>query len=265
MRVSDDGSGGGELVPVELTRFSRIVRQPRGWCPDPGGSWLVDVEPAVKLVSLAVVTVVLSRATNAATIGVLAVCLSVFALLFVRDRRYFFGLLVPVTAVALIVAALKWRSSQEAIADAIRYALFVHTVSALSLVTVLTTRLLDLAYALDWMLWPLRWIRIDSRSIALGVMLAVRLFIEAVSLALGIVKAHRSRGMNFRGPGGIRRIVLPLIVRLGQSSELLADSLALRGLVPRATYSLRPRDFDVRSTLIYIAMMSVAALALLWP
>ncbi len=262
--VSHTSAPGGELLPLPTRRLAGALRQPRALSPDPERSWLVDVNPVAKLFVLALLSAAFFAAGEPRVLLALAAGLLALALGSVYPRVYFVMLLVPVTVLGLVVSLVKWKVAGQPFREAFCYGLAVHLNGSAALITVLSTRLLDLMYALDVVLRPLRWIGLNTRPLVIGAMLAVRLFFEALVLAVGVVKANRSRGLPIRGLDGVRRLVLPTIARLNHSSGQLADALALRGIDLSSRFSLLAFPHSRPKTLLYVTIGVVAGVLAVW-
>ncbi len=124
----------------------------------------------------------------------------------------------------------------------------------------LTTSPLDMVWALEWFMRPLKYIKIPVEEIALLVMLAIRFIPLLFEETDRIVKAQKARGIDMESGGLIHRVkaLLPVLIPLLQGMLRRADDLAvaltLRGYTPgkpRTTYkSVSIRAHDLIALLI---------------
>ena len=140
----------------------------------------------------------------------------------------------------------------------------------ISTLMTLTTSPLDMVWALEWFLKPLKYLKIPVEEIALLVMLAIRFIPLLFEETDRIVKAQKARGIDIEGGGLIRRVkaLLPVLIPLLQGmlrrSDDLAVALTLRGYtpgMPRTKYkniSIRPHD------LITLVLCTAVWLTFLW-
>jgi len=140
----------------------------------------------------------------------------------------------------------------------------------LSTLMTLTTSPLDMVWALEWFLRPLKYLKVPVEEIALLVMLAIRFIPLLFEETDRIVKAQKARGIDIESGGLMRRVkaLLPVLIPLLQGmlrrSDDLAVALTLRGYTPgmprtiSKNISIRPRDM--------ITLVACAAiwLAFLW-
>ena len=139
----------------------------------------------------------------------------------------------------------------------------------ISTLMTLTTSPLDMVWALEWYLRPLKYFKIPVEEIALLVMLAIRFIPLLFEETDRIVKAQKARGIDIESGGIIRKVkaLLPILIPLLQGMLRRADDLAvalmLRGYMPgqpRTTYkivSIRRHDLI---TLIVCAVIWIIML-----
>jgi energy-coupling factor transport system permease protein len=133
----------------------------------------------------------------------------------------------------------------------------------LSLILTATTKPLDLTYALEWYLTPLKWIGFPSHIVAMTITLALRFIPTILEDVDRIMKAQASRGVDFEhGKLGAKfRAIISLIVPLFVSSFIRSDDLAnameCRGYDPKVKRTryrkLRFSWWDLLETLVVIA------------
>jgi len=129
-----------------------------------------------------------------------------------------------------------WDSFAEAGRILVRLMLMIE----LSLILTATTKPLDLTFALEWYLTPLKWIGFPSHVVAMTITLALRFIPTILEDVNRIMKAQSSRGVDFEhGKLGAKfRAVISLIVPLFVSSFIRSDDLAnameCRGYDPKA-------------------------------
>jgi len=117
-----------------------------------------------------------------------------------------------------------WDSFAEAGRILMRLMLMIE----LSLILTATTKPLDLTYALEWYMIPLKWIGFPSHVVAMTITLALRFIPTILEDVNRIMKAQASRGVDFEhGKLGAKfRAIISLIVPLFVSSFIRSDDLA---------------------------------------
>jgi energy-coupling factor transport system permease protein len=117
-----------------------------------------------------------------------------------------------------------WDSFAEAGRILIRLMLMIE----LSLILTATTKPLDLTYALEWYLTPLKLVGFPSHIVAMTITLALRFIPTILEDVNRIMKAQASRGVDFEhGKIGAKfRAIISLIVPLFVSSFIRSDDLA---------------------------------------
>jgi energy-coupling factor transport system permease protein len=151
-------------------------------------------------------------------------------------------ILTPRSTSSLGVAFTLWNYKVywDSFAEAGRILVRLMLMIELSLILTATTKPLDLTFALEWYLTPLKWIGFPSHVVAMTITLALRFIPTILEDVNRIMKAQSSRGVDFEhGKLGAKfRAVISLIVPLFVSSFIRSDDLAnameCRGYDPKA-------------------------------
>ncbi|MDD4290842.1 MAG: energy-coupling factor transporter transmembrane component T [Clostridia bacterium] len=93
----------------------------------------------------------------------------------------------------------------------------------------LTTTPVALTDAVEWLFYPLSYLRVPVRELALIMSIALKFIPNLVEEAQRIIKAQKARGANFESGGLIKRAkaFIPILIPLLVSSFRRADELAL--------------------------------------
>ena len=137
---------------------------------------------------------------------------------------------------------------------------------SLTLILTATTKPLDLTYALEWYMAPLKIINFPVHTIAMMISIALRFIPTFLDEAQRIMKAQASRGVDFKH-GSIKMkfkaviaLIIPLFVSSFQRSEELANAMEARNYDPRAKRSryhlLKFHFLDLVSFLLCAGVMS---------
>lgn len=110
----------------------------------------------------------------------------------------------------------------------------------LTMVLTSTTKPMDLTYAFEWYMTPLKIVRFPVHETAMTLSIALRFIPTLLDETSRIMKAQESRGVDF-GHGGLGKkfkaiisLIIPLFVSAIQRSEELSDAMEARGYDPRA-------------------------------
>ena len=129
-----------------------------------------------------------------------------------------------------------WGSIFQSIWIILRIALML----MFTLILTATTKPLDLTFAIEWFMTPLKLVRFPVHEIAMTLSIALRFIPTLLDETDRIMKAQASRGVDFkhgRISSRIRALVsliVPLFISAFQRSEELADAMEARGYNPRA-------------------------------
>lgn len=112
----------------------------------------------------------------------------------------------------------------------------------LSLAMVLTssTRPMDMTYAFEWYMYPLKKIKFPVHEVAMTLSIALRFIPTLLDETNRIIKAQESRGADFKHGsifkrfGAIISLIIPLFVSAIERSEELANAMEARGYDPTA-------------------------------
>lgn len=122
----------------------------------------------------------------------------------------------------------------------------------LSLVFASTTKPMDMTFALEWYLTPLRWLHVPTAAFSMTMSLALRFIPVLASEAKTIFKAQAARGLDYsngKAKDRIKAIVsllIPLITTSFHHASELAYALEARGYDPlgkRTRYRQYPFRF----------------------
>ncbi|MEY3431243.1 MAG: energy-coupling factor transporter transrane protein EcfT [Bacillota bacterium] len=138
---------------------------------------------------------------------------------------------------------------------------------ALTLVITASTRPLDLTYAIEWYLSPLKVIRFPSHEVAMTMSIALRFIPTLLEETYRIMKAQASRGVDFMH-GKLKEkltamvsLIVPLFISAFQRSEELANAMEARGYDPSAKRTryreLRWQHRDKLALLFVLTYLSI--------
>ena len=111
---------------------------------------------------------------------------------------------------------------------------------ALTMVLTSTTKPMDMTYAFEWYMTPLKVVRFPAHEIAMTLSIALRFIPTLLDETERIMKAQASRGVDFNHGGLFKRfgaviaLIIPLFVSALERSEELANAMIVRGYDPRA-------------------------------
>lgn len=138
--------------------------------------------------------------------------------------------------------------------------------------TILTasTKPLDLTYALEWYLAPLKILKAPVPEISMTISIALRFIPTLLEDASRVMKAQASRGVDFakghlwQRITGLTSLIIPLFVSSFMRSEELANAMECRGYdprLPRTKYrKLKFHLADLFVALFFIALIVGCAL-----
>lgn len=124
-----------------------------------------------------------------------------------------------------------------------------------------TTKPLDLTYALEWFMTPLKLIKFPAHAIAMTISIALRFIPTLLDETDRIMKAQASRGVDFDRGGLIKKfkaiisLIIPLLISSFQRSEELANAMEARGYDPdKKRTKYRKLHFSYRDLIGFIAV-----------
>lgn len=128
-----------------------------------------------------------------------------------------------------------WDAILQSLKIVIRLVLMI----SLSMVLTATTKPLELTYALEWYLTPLKIIKFPAHEVAMTISIALRFIPTLLGEVERIMKAQSSRGVDFKHGKissrfkAIVSLIIPLFISAFQRSEDLADAMEARGYDPK--------------------------------
>ncbi len=142
--------------------------------------------------------------------------------------------------------------------------IFIRLVLMITLTSILTgtTKPLDLTYAIEWYMTPLKFIRFPVHEIAMTISIALRFIPTLLDETGRIMRAQESRGVDFKGGKlgeklrAIVALIVPLFVSALQRSDELANAMIARGYDPRAKRTrYRALSFSWRDLVILLGSL----------
>ncbi len=127
-----------------------------------------------------------------------------------------------------------------------------------------TTKPMDLTYAIEWYLSPLKIFKFPSHIVAMTLSIALRFIPTILDETQRIMKAQASRGVDFNHGGLIRRVralislIIPLFVSAISRSEELSNAMEARGYDPygkRSRYRILSFHFSDLIAILIILIL----------
>ena len=160
---------------------------------------------------------------------------------------------------------VKWDAFCQSAYIVLRLVLMI----ALTMVLTSTTKPMDMTYAFEWYLSPIKLIkpwRYFAHEIAMVLSIALRFIPTLLDETERIMKAQASRGVDFNHGGVFKRfgaviaLIIPLFVSALERSEELANAMIVRGYDPRANRTrYRLLRFSWRDAIAFIFIVGIFA------
>ena len=137
---------------------------------------------------------------------------------------------------------------------------------SLTMVLTSTTKPMDMTYAFEWYMTPLKIVHFPAHEIAMTLSIALRFIPTLLDETERIMKAQSSRGVDFNHGGLFKRfgaviaLIIPLFVSALSRSEELANAMIVRGYDPKAKRTrYRKLRFSWRDIIAFILVGAVFA------
>lgn len=157
----------------------------------------------------------------------------------------------------------------DAIFQSLKIILRLALMLTLSMVLTATTKPLELTYALEWYLTPLKIIRFPAHEVAMTISIALRFIPTLLDEVERIMKAQSSRGVVFKHGKlstrfkAIVSLIIPLFISAFQRSEELADAMEARGYDPKQKRTrYRKLKWKISDFFVLILISSITALTI---
>ena len=180
--------------------------------------------------------------------------------IFIPNNNYY----LP-TAFNIGSLEVKWDAFCQSAYIILRLVLMI----ALTMVLTSTTKPMDMTYAFEWYLSPLKLIkpcRYFAHEIAMTLSIALRFIPTLLDETERIMKAQASRGVDFNHGGLFKRfgaviaLIIPLFVSALERSEELANAMIVRGYDPRSKRTrYRLLRFTWRDAIAFILITGLFA------
>lgn len=142
---------------------------------------------------------------------------------------------------------------------------------ALMMLLTSTTTPMNLTYAFEWYMSPLKVIKFPAHEIAMTLSIALRFIPTLLDETERIQKAQASRGVDFNKGGIFKRfkaiisLIIPLFISAIDRSEQLADAMEARGFDPKMKRTrYRILKFHLRDliSLLFVLILFAGVLTL---
>ena len=139
----------------------------------------------------------------------------------------------------------------------------------LSTLMTLTTSPLDMVWAMEWYMKPLKYLKVPVDEIALLVMLAIRFIPLLFEETDRIIKAQKARGVDIETGGLLKKmrslvpVIVPMLYSVFRRADDLAVALTLRGYSPGIARSRMKRPRAGKSDIASLAGVSAVLIALI--
>ncbi len=183
-------------------------------------------------------------------------------------------ILVPTTTTPVFPVAWSykgWTVYWDSFAEAGRILMRLIIMIELTMVLTSSTKPLDLTYALEWYMTPLKVFRFPAAAVAMTVSIALRFIPTLLEDTDRVMKAQTSRGVDFQHGHiwqrltGLTALIIPLFISSFMRSEELANAMECRGYDPdakRTRYRLLRFHFsDLLSFLVCAGILVAVILA----
>lgn len=154
----------------------------------------------------------------------------------------------------------------DAILQSLKIVLRLVLMISLSMILTATTKPLELTYALEWYLTPLKVIKFPAHEVAMTISIALRFIPTILGEVERIMKAQSSRGVDFKHGKlssrfrAIISLIIPLFISAFQRSEELADAMEARGYDPKQKRTrYRKLKFHFSDSFAFILCASLMA------
>lgn len=133
-----------------------------------------------------------------------------------------------------------WVVYWDSFAEAVKIMFRLITMVMITMTLTASTKPLDLTYALEWYMTPLKPIHFPVAEIAMTISIALRFIPTLLEDTNRVMKAQASRGVDMEHGKlmqkimGITSLVIPLFVSSFMRSEELANAMECRGYDPAA-------------------------------
>lgn len=131
----------------------------------------------------------------------------------------------------------------EALFNALRVGLRIILMIAITMVLTSTTSPLDITYAFEWYLTPLKLFKFPNQVVSMTISLALRFIPTLLEEAQRIMRAQKSRGVDYKRGfvskkiKSVTTLIIPLLVSCFSRSDELALAMDARGYDPYAKRS----------------------------
>lgn len=154
----------------------------------------------------------------------------------------------------------------EALFNSLKVALRIILMISLTIILTTTTSPLDITYAFEWYLTPLKIFKFPTQVVSMTISLALRFIPTLLEEANRIMRAQKSRGVDYKRGflskkiKSITTLIIPLLVSCFSRSEELALAMDARGYDP---YQKRSRyrilKFNLKDFICLILLIIFAA------
>ncbi len=228
------------------------------------------IDPITKFLAFIVITFFIFASGNVEELTIVFVFLFIVSLLARVKILTYFKMMIILLPFILMMTLFYWFAYfdlERATFTVLYLAYRLYIFLLLSIIYTSTTKEMDIAQSIEFIISPLRLIRVPTYEISMIIMLAIRfvpLMLEDVRL---IMIAQTSRGLNvYNGKlktrvRGVINSLLPMLVLSFNRSEDIANSMLIRGYnVGEKRTKFKKNKFAILEILTVITIIGLGIL-----
>lgn len=195
------------------------------------------IDPVTKLIAFLALSITIFLAQTPLTLGIMLSSVIIMALIGRVRLKSFFNILlfiIPFFIFMFIIYGLVLFDVLEALGFVFYMSMRLYLFLLMSIVYTSTTKEIDIARSIEWLITPLKFIKVPTYEISMMITLAIRFIPVLINDMFMILRAQTSRGINvingtFRTRiKGIINSLLPMFVISFRRADDLAIAMDVR-------------------------------------
>jgi energy-coupling factor transporter transmembrane protein EcfT len=224
---------------------------------------LSSVHPLARLLFLAVPLLVTALPVDVPVLLLLAGALAAIYFAVFSPAWIAFALLAPILVLSCVVGLAMVFIGDQPGQDVIRYVLTLVIANLAGYIVVFSSKLLELAALVDWLLLPLRWAGHLARTLVVAIIVAARFFVVLIGSLGAIRKAFQARNIRLRGLRAMRMMAAALLLKVIRAVDDVAVALISRGTVLERRSALIYEPYSIIHTAAFLLGVALVVAVLM--
>ncbi len=233
-------------------------------------SFIHSIDPRIKIISFLLIVVSTFFAQSIATLLIVfsfVLITALFSNLNIKSYFKIFYIIIPffiIMTILYLFASWNWNDPIPVLVLTGEMSIRFYELILLATILTTTTREMDIAAGLEFIISPLRYIKVPTYEISMMLMLSIRFIPILLGDLYKILVAQTSRGVNVINGGfftkikGIKNSLLPMMIIAFKRADDMSMSMTMRGYkIGKKRSKYKDSKFELSESLVLFLSLTL--------